>query len=289
MSKNIGEPVLARNRVNYGDIPPRGCHWTHGKTDQKGVTKLTQHTSYSLHHSVKMKCNHISAAQAMNNHGASLLAAGDAQNAIGQFSGALQLTKQIMGNCDATCAEERDSTASTSIDNCIAQSLRRGDKESICALNDRLPYMYRQAILIPDALLMQKEADSLSLISVIVIFNLSLAHQETAYKEMSRASCIPLMKKTVKLYELAFNLYNALPAPTSGGDAVFYMALINNLALANDALSDTDASKQCFQQLLSTLMLVIATGNYAMDSSLCDGFLRNVSHLISPHTTAPAA
>jgi tetratricopeptide (TPR) repeat protein len=240
--------------------------------------------------SVKMNSNYVAAAQAMNNYGALILAAGDTQNAIAQFSGALQLTnKHIMSNCNVACAEVMDWTTRTSIDFCMAQSYRRSDKKPMYFLNERLPYMYRQAILIPDVLLSQSDDDSKSLISVIVIFNLSLAHQEEAYKENSGALCVTLMKKAIKLYELAFNLYQPLPAPTTGGDALFYMALINNLALAKHALNDVDASEQCFQQLLSALMLVIAAGNNTIDSSLCDGFLRNVSHLISPHTTAPAA
>lgn len=236
-----------------------------------------------------MNSHNISTAQAMNNHGVSLLAAGDAQNAIAQFSGALQLTKQIMGNCNVAPAEERDSTTSISIDYCMIQSCIRSDEESTYVLNDRLPYMHRHATLIPDALLTKKEVDGVSLTSVIVIFNLSLAHQERAHDESMGALREQLMTKAVKLYELAFNLYKALPPTTIGGDVFFYMALINNLALAKQSLNDMVASEQCLQQLLSALMFVTEYGNNSMDPSLCDGFLRNVSHLISPHTTAPAA
>ena len=50
-----------------------------------------------------MDChNNFSAAQIMNNHGASLFAAGDTESAIGQFSDALHLVREVMHQCCVT-------------------------------------------------------------------------------------------------------------------------------------------------------------------------------------------
>jgi hypothetical protein len=224
-----------------------------------------------------------STIQYMNNRGASILASGDPQNAIVLFSGALQLAKELI----LTTGEERDprTTATISIDECMIRSCGCDDTEAMeSAVDDRLPYMYRQVTLIPDAL--TKDMDYTS-ISVIIIFNLALAHHAEAY-EHSGALCLKLMNKATQFYELAFQLHDALPS--NAGDTFFFLALVNNLALANHALSDMQSSEHCLQQLLSTLMHITESGIASLDSARrYNGFFRNVSHSVSPHITAPAA
>ena len=99
------------------------------------------------------------------------------------------------------------------------------------------------------------------------------------------------MPKAIQLYELAFTL-NQNRDNTTSDDAFFLMVLMNNLALAKRALNDVVASEKCFQHLLSILMFVVDSGDaQAQDYlSFCDGFVRNISHLmVAPNVTAPAA
>jgi hypothetical protein len=246
--------------------------------------------------------NNFSAVQLMNNHGAALFASGDTQSALDQFSGALRLVRQVMSRCSVTIpkADVRGPTTFIALDECMIQSRRLlSDSSSIMKddiVDDQNPYLYRYATLIPSCLIMNDEVDVTMTISVLVMFNLALAHQQRAYESIDSKGAVPCVKLTAKaihLYELTFQLYSDFSHTTSSSfDAFFYMALMNNLAVAKHGLSDKTASEQCLQQLLTMFMLLTETRNQHFtldDSSLVDGFLRNVSHLVSPHSTASAA
>jgi tetratricopeptide (TPR) repeat protein len=247
--------------------------------------------------------NNFPAVQLLNNHGAALFASGDTQSALDQFSGALRLVRQIMSRCSVTIpkADVGGPTTFIALDECMIQSRRLlSDSSSIMkdetTVDDQNPYLYRYATLIPSCLIMKNEVEVTMTISVLVMFNLALAHQQRACEIMdskSAAPCVKLTAKAIHLYELAFQLYSDFSHTTSSSfDAFFYMALMNNLALAKHGLNDKTASEQCLKQLLTVFMLLTETRNQHStldDSSLFDGFLRNVSHLVSPHRTASAA
>jgi hypothetical protein len=225
-----------------------------------------------------MDRQNASTIQYMNNHGAAILAKGDPQSAIVLFSGALQLARQLI------LVTGEGTTATISIDECMKRSWEFNDSEAMDAtVDDQVPYMYRRATLIPDAL--AKDMDYITT-SVILIFNLALAHHTEAY-DHSGAMCFKLMDKAIQFYDLAFQLHDGL---ITSGETFCFMAMVNNLALAKHALSDIQSSEHCLQQLLSILMYITEAGIASLDSTrLYDGFFRNVSHLVSPHITAPAA
>jgi hypothetical protein len=253
------------------------------------TTRMTSHS------------DNFSIVQRMNNHGAALLASGDTQSALFQFSGALRLVRQVIRRSSVTIpkAEMRDPTTRTSLDECMIQS-RRLLCESISvtddSVDDQPPYLHRYATLIPSSLIMNNDKEVILTIAVLVTFNLALAHQQRAYESMDNttgAPCVTFTAKAIQLYELAFQLYSEFSHTSSSSfDAYFCMALMNNLALANHGINDKAASEQCFQQLLTVFILLTDTRNHHSildDPSLFDGFLRNVSHLVSPHSTASAA
>jgi tetratricopeptide (TPR) repeat protein len=207
-----------------------------------------------------------------NNSAMSLIAAGDYDAAISTLSSALTTCKLVMGEAD-----EHHQPVKISLDQCMTQSPAAQAKTSNEDENDH--YMYRQAIQIP--LTIESNYQASTMVSVMIIFNLALAHQLSAVGSDKKQS---KLRKAAKLYELSFNLQRD---ENFENNVVFTMATVNNMGLIYHKLNDGETANKCFEHLLSTLMFLIDCG----DGGVCelDGFLRNVSNVISEPCSAAAA
>ncbi len=141
-------------------------------------------------------------------------------------------------------------------------------------------YMYRQAIHIP--LTIESNYQASIMVSVMIIFNLALAHQLSAVGSDKKHS---KLRKAADLYEISFNLQQ--DANFKNNNVVFTLATMNNMGIILHKLNDGETANKCFEHLLSTLMFLIDSG----EGDVCelDGFLRNVSNLISEPCSAAAA
>jgi hypothetical protein len=207
-----------------------------------------------------------------NNSAVSLIADGDYDAAISGLSSALKTCKQIMGEAD-----EHNQPVKTSLDQCMAQSPATQAKASNEDENDQ--YMYRQPIHIP--LSIESNYQASIMVSVMIIFNLALAHQLSAVGNNKKQS---KLGKAAKLYELCFSLQRD---EHFENNVLFTMATVNNLGIIHHKLNDGETANKCFEYLLSTLMFLIDCGEG--DACELDGFLRNVSILISAPCSAAAA
>ena len=206
-----------------------------------------------------------------NNSAVSLIAAGDCDSAISALSSALKTYKQITEEAD-----KHPQPVKTSLDQCMTQSPVTLAKAS----NEEERYMYRQAIHIP--LTIECNYQASIMVSVMIIFNLALAHQLSAVGSHKKQL---KLRKAAKLYELGFNMQRDLNFENN--NVLFTLATMNNLGLIHHKLNDGDTANQFFEKLLSTLMVLIDCGGG--DVCELDGFLRNVSNLISEPCIAAAA
>jgi hypothetical protein len=85
------------------------------------------------------------------------------------------------------------------------------------------------------------------------------------------------------LYWLAYNFQQE---ESLKGNALFTMAVINNLAVIYKQL---DKARNCFQYVLSTLMLPVDCDGGEVRASQFDGFLKYASYLICQPSVAAAA
>jgi tetratricopeptide (TPR) repeat protein len=211
----------------------------------------------------------------LNNTSAALISAGYYDMAISRLSKALVLSKQFLEN-----SSESHGSLDVTLDRCMEQSPLTGDDDN--DESERSFFLYERVINLPDGMPFCYGTSVLA--SVIIIFNLALAHQLAAKKQSSKRSR-QYLRKAARLYELAHGLYNENSEFEES--AVFIMASVNNLGLIYQELRDANKAQKCFQHLLSTLMFLVDCGEGNV--SEFEGFFRNTSHLIVQETTAGAA
>jgi tetratricopeptide (TPR) repeat protein len=214
-------------------------------------------------------------AIAENNSAVTLFESGNYRLAIVSFSNALQIFKTIM---DRPPVEHHEQSLKTTLDQCMA---RRRNIHGIGSEVDESSehFMYRQAIHVPVEIDCSFRASAL--ISTMIIFNLALAHQLLAATHDKKEQ---LLSKAAKLYEYGFNLQRAEDFESN---VLFTLATVNNLGLIHQQLNASDQAKNCFEHLLSSMMYLIDCGEgHGFEF---DGFLRNVSAMISQPSSAAAA
>jgi tetratricopeptide (TPR) repeat protein len=214
-------------------------------------------------------------AIAENNSAVALLESGNYRPAIVSFSNALQNFKTIM---DRPPVEYREQPLKTTLDQCMA---RRRVSHDIGSEVDESSghFMYRQAIHVPAEIECSFRASAL--ISTMIIFNLALAHHLLAATHDKKEQ---LLSKAAKLYEYGFKLQSAEDFESN---VLFTLATVNNLGIIHQQLNASDQAKSCFEHLLSSMMYLIDCGEgHGFE---LDGFLRNVSDMISQPSCAAAA
>jgi hypothetical protein len=221
------------------------------------------------------------------------------EEAIVLFTKALSLLKQeltvekdlrIEGE-ETTTADDKDETSNASTSRrrvslcdssteCEApfQLSEHGMLENIPF--DGQPFVFRSAIRISRSH-MSESSHSYVATSFIVLFNLALSHHLSAIQH-NLSSVI--LNKALTLYELAHALQmrEQLSMPI-----VFCLALVNNLGLVHKSMQHEESSRQCFEHLLATIMLITTSGQGSLLEQ-ADGFLSNISQLLLK-ASAPAA
>jgi hypothetical protein len=139
-------------------------------------------------------------------------------------------------------------------------------------------YIYREPIRIPTSMACNSRSNVMA--SVMVIFNLALAHQLLSEsKEQNQV----LLHKAAKMYELGFKLVRNEEFESSN---FFSMVIMNNLGASYHQLNDEDRSDKYFECLLSSLMYLVE-GKDLVVCATVDGFFGNVS--AAHHCLAPPA
>jgi tetratricopeptide (TPR) repeat protein len=210
-----------------------------------------------------------------SNAGASLIAAGEYNTAIEELLFALKAYKQGVVMSEADKIPE---PVETSLDQCMAQSLAVSGHRKACLVDDNDQYMYKQAIHIP--LDIESTSQSSAMIPSLILFNSALAHHLSAMASGNRQS--PKLLRAAKLYELAFILQRDAQLDNN---VLFTLAALNNLGVVHHQLENKETATKCFQQVLSTIMLLVDCGEAEVCGHL-DGFLHNV---VFETCSAPAA
>ena len=154
-------------------------------------------------------------------------------------------------------------------------------------------YMHRQLIRIPCKSLLMGHCMG-SALTLIIIFNLGIAHHLNAITSTKRART--KIKKTLQLYQVAHNCLEKYRRDNHYCDAMadvrFKMILCNNLSHIHRFLGDVLKHRQCIEQLMSIIMYVVDINkarNVEYGSILLDGCIRNIAPLILTAQCADAA
>jgi hypothetical protein len=130
-----------------------------------------------------------------------------------------------------------------------------------------------------------------------ILFNLALSHHLNAAAtstviDIHNNSHHPLRKdslhKALRLYELAHHMATLEGSSSSYREAI---VILNNLSLIHKEIGNDDYALQCQQQLLSSMMFLVDSGEDALVQEL-EGVLDNIMPLLlsSSHCSmAPAA
>jgi hypothetical protein len=208
----------------------------------------------------------------LNNIGVSHIEHGDFESAIVKLGMALEASKHNVYK-DVADPESQN----TSLDECMA----KGPIEDEIDESVHQGFVYRQAIPVPTSI--ECNYESSTTISVLIVFNLALAHQLYAAQTNSPAK----LHKAAKLYGLSYNLQRE---ESLQGTALFTMAVFNNLAVIYKQLDEEEEAGYFFQHLLSALMLLVdCDSGEKVQASHFDGFLKNTTFLICQPSVAAAA
>jgi tetratricopeptide (TPR) repeat protein len=250
-------------------------------------------------------------AQKLNNRGALCIETGRYERAIATLTKALRLCKRVAS--DETCR-----CRFCGLDECMSmnqsvpphRSLTRQDAGSSfygdCDSSRRMPrrsqeetsssedfecrggYIYRNPIHVsPHS--MQEGHSMGATLSLIVIFNLALAHHLAA---VQNSMCQRRLQKALQLYKLAYQLYQLYQLEEQPMQEVnllhFTMIFANNLGEVHRTVNNRSEHMMFLQHLLSTIMYLVDC-HIPAESIELDGFFRNTSQLILQKRCASAA
>jgi hypothetical protein len=173
--------------------------------------------------------------------------------------------------------------------------------------NDTLNgFVYCQPFLVPKSCIKNKHYMGNNL-SLIILFNLALAHHlkaitiiarardggntttgagTTTNNDDTRTSTRKILQKTLQLYELAYQL---IMSDGSAGYCYFSgslrltMIITNNLSEIHRIFGNTEKHKMCLQHLLCSIMYMVDSNidnNVILNSKELDGFFCNVSPIM---------
>jgi tetratricopeptide (TPR) repeat protein len=233
-------------------------------------------------------------AQKLINRGAICIETGRFELAISTLVKALKLSEQVAN--DYACSCRHCSLEESMSINQTVPRLMRQDSPSFCRHEDactsptmaRLQqtedseqdgYIYRRAIRVSQ-FSMQEGHSMGATMSLIIIFNLALAHHLSAIQQQM---CRRRLQKALQFYELAYHLQSEEQSSLR-----FTMIIANNLGEIHRAVNNHSKHVMCLQHLLSTMMYLVDC-QIPADSIELDGFFRNTSQLILNNKCASAA
>lgn len=235
-----------------------------------------------------------------NNNAVSMLENGDFEHAISNFARALNLARTLMTRSRERSSEKRP--AVISFDKCMERSrvervnaLKESEMiteqesyRTTCKQQQQQQhgsFMYKTAMKVqPCDLPSTREAHVF--MAVVLVFNAALAYQLAGDQlHQENLSNIIFVRKAIKLYRLAYNIYHE---ETIGASPYFCMAIVNNLGLLYQESQCVDKADKCFQHLLSTLMFLVDCHE---NMENFEGYFENTAHLFFDQNkrVAPAA
>mmetsp|Transcript_38178 Transcript_38178/g.92857 ORF Transcript_38178/g.92857 Transcript_38178/m.92857 type:complete len:293 (-) Transcript_38178:162-1040(-) len=135
--------------------------------------------------------------------------------------------------------------------------------------------------------LTESDIDCIVLFNLALSFHLAALESSVVYSDTKKQH--KMLKKSLKLYEMSFNLQVELGVLTLSET----LAVVNNCSTIYKRLDHPDRAECFYQRMLSTIMTVIEAGDPDVKDELkdLDGFLHNIcsSGLILKHIAAPAA
>jgi hypothetical protein len=171
------------------------------------------------------------------------------------------------GDTDLHYGSEDDSSPSTECTRTTATSSTTTSITPSSCLTKRA-FIHHQPIQIPKELNDDEDTSptSMTLLLIIVLFNLSLSCQLEAVKEVSEkkttcsschctdpySSVRHLLIRATRLYEMSLSLLNDL-----SGATIFRLAVANNLGVLFTQLKQSEKATVCFQRSMSILTLLI--------------------------------
>jgi hypothetical protein len=162
-----------------------------------------------------------------------------------------------------------------------AQTKTQADEHVSCG------YLYCKPVYVP-AISLQEGHEMGITLSLLVIFNLALAHQLSAMQQPQ--DYVKRLEKSSQLYELVYQLQ--LEQGSHNANQVnslrFTMIIANNSGEIHRMVNNVTKHAMCLQHLLSTMMHLIDS-QYPEDYIELEGFLRNTSHLTLQNVCAKAA
>jgi tetratricopeptide (TPR) repeat protein len=246
-------------------------------------------------------------AQKLNNRGALCIEAGRYERAIVTLVKALRLSERVAGDetcCCRCCSLDECMTMNQSVP--PRRSLTRQDSDLFfcgdCAGSRKMPrrsqeetslseevecggYIHRKPIHVSPHCI--KEGHFMGgTLSLIVIFNLALAHHLAAVRNNM---CRRRLQKAAKLYKLAYEAHLMEQEPMQQVNSLhFTMIIANNLGEIHRTVKNRSKHMMCLQLLLSTIMYLV-DNKIPAESIELDGFFRNTSQLILQKRCASAA
>lgn len=251
-------------------------------------------------------------AIALNNHGALEIAAGNYEVAIFLLKDAHKSAKQKKMDDESPSRSLAPVRLEQSLELWMRQTATSAavcDSDNDC---DEQGFVCRHAIHIPISPVLSSQFQPA--IAIAIIFNLALAYHlrglastrtsttssttNSSNKEGEEQASAASLKKAVKLYEYAFKLYRVTDNGkyTNPEKALFLMGTVNNSGQIYHVLGREDAAATCFQELLSTLMVLRYFGQFnetsntfrLIDAPHCKGFFHNVSQWMTLGYTSTA-
>jgi hypothetical protein len=226
---------------------------------------------------------------AMNGIGIAMIRRGDFASAVAELTDALSALRESVSQRHRPLDAVDFRGISVSLDQCMFQQYHQStsnlsfhrDSEHFCGVvgvgfDDNVSstftegfrtnhtFIHHQPISIPSELI---DVDSshigMPLLSVIIIFNLSLAHQLLAASKISQkwecrdncdryASVRHLLIRAARLYEMSLSLLD-----DASGVTLFSLAVANNLGVLFAQLNEPEHATVCFQRSMSILTLLI--------------------------------
>ena len=142
-------------------------------------------------------------------------------------------------------------------------------------------FLYDHGIMIPSNLPICYESSVL--LSVAIIFNLALAYQLAASRNVDKKA--RYLRKASKLYELAHDLQC-----DEGLDSVLLIAAcVNNLGAIFRSTGDERMTGKYFDHLLATIMFITVNGDESARCPCIASFMMNATEKLRQDNAAPAA
>jgi tetratricopeptide (TPR) repeat protein len=155
-------------------------------------------------------------------------------------------------------------------------------------------FVYRRPLLVPKRCVEEGHYMGISL-SLIILYNLALAHHLKAISMISQSECDALsspdkekmqaLKKALQLYQLAYQLQ----LDQNGGYLRFTMIISNNLGEIHRVAGNAKKHIMLLHHLLSAIMFMVDRKLVVLDSTEMDGFYHNVSQIMMSNKCAKAA